>query len=100
MITNRDSEIEEGGNQFSNSLSKSATNSDVDMDETMVSTGHAGKSKVVNYSHLSKIWRINTKAVERTLYITTQNSKCPTNTTISRNYISNGWMLCYKRIQE
>ena len=41
----------------------------------MVSAAHAGKSKGVNADHLSNIWRIYLKADERTLNVTTQNSK-------------------------
>jgi hypothetical protein len=78
-----------------------ATRGDIDLDEVMLSATHAGKTtKGVDASLLSKMWRIDLKTAERTLDVTSQNSKRVDNPTLSRNYGTNDRMLRYKRIDE
>ena len=43
VMTNSDSDSEEGGDQFLDNLFKSASNGGIDMDATMVSAVHGGK---------------------------------------------------------
>jgi hypothetical protein len=66
----------------------------------MVSAAHASKSKGIDAEHLSKVWRIDLKAAERTLDITSQNSKQTDNPTLLCNSGTNDRMLRYKRIHE
>ena len=61
----------------------------------MVSVEHAGKSKGLNYAHLSKICRIDLKVYDKTLDVTTQNSNCTNNPNLLRNYGTNNRMLQY-----
>jgi hypothetical protein len=66
----------------------------------MLSATHAGKTKGVDATHLSKMWRIDLKMAKRTLEATSQNSKQVDNPTLSTNYATNDRMLRYKRILE
>jgi hypothetical protein len=66
----------------------------------MLSATHAGKTKGVDATHLSKMWRIDLKTAERTLDVTSQNSKRVDNPTLSRNYATNDRMLRYKWFSE
>jgi hypothetical protein len=81
-------------------LYQSVTQGEIDLDEIMVSAAHAGKSKGVDPAHLSKIWKIDLKTAERTLEVTSQNSKRTDDPKLSRNYGTNDRMLRYKRINE
>ena len=69
------------------------TKSDIVLDNIMVSASHAGKSKVIDAAHLSKVWWIYLKAAERTLEITSQGSKKTDDPTLSHNYGTNNRML-------
>jgi hypothetical protein len=91
---------EEDNEKVLDDLFEQVTRGDIDLDELMVSAAHAGKSKGVDAAHLSKIWRIDHKAAERTLDITSQNSKRTDDPTLSRNYGTNDRMLRYKRIDD
>mgnify|MGYP000532748194 CR=1 FL=1 len=91
---------EEDDEQILDDLFESVTNGKIDLDEIMLSATQAGKSRGVYASHLFKIWRISLDAAERTLDITSQNSKRTNDPTLSRNYGTNDWMLRYKRIDE
>jgi hypothetical protein len=77
-----------------------ATQGEINLDEVMLSATHAGKTKGVDATHLSKMWRIDLKTAKRTLDVTSQNSKRVDNPTLSRNYATNDRMLRYKRISE
>jgi hypothetical protein len=79
---------------------ESVTKGEIDLDEIMVSSAQAGKSRGVDPAHLSKIWKIDLKTAERTLEVTSQNSKRTEDPTLSRNYGTNDRMLRYKRISE
>ena len=65
-----------------------------------MSAAHAGKSKGVDPSHLSKIWKIDFKTAERTVEVVSQKSKRTDDSTLSRNYGTNDRMLRCKRINE
>ena len=93
------SEIEEDV-EILNGLYESVTRGEIDLDEIMVSAAHAGKSKGVDPSHLSKIWKIDLKTAERTLEVVSQKGKRTDDPTLSRNYGTNDRMLRYKRINE
>ena len=69
------------------------TKSDIVLDNIMVSASHAGKSKVIDAAHLSKVWWIYLKAAERTLEITSQGSKQTDDPNLSHNYGTNNGML-------
>ena len=86
--------------QVLDDLFEDVTNGDIDLNEIMISATYAGKSKGVDAAHLSKIWQIDLKTAERTLNITSQNSKRADDPTLSRNYGTHDWMLWYKRINE
>ena len=92
--------VEEDDEQTLDNLFEHVTKGEIDLDEIMVSAAHASKSKGIDAEHLSKVWRIDLKAAERTLDITSQNSKRTDNPTLSRNYGTNDRMLRYKRIHE
>ena len=64
----------------------------------MVSATHAGATKGVNPSHLSKIWKISQETAERTLEVVTQHNMRAHDPKLSRNYGTNDRMLRYKRI--
>ena len=66
----------------------------------MAGAVHAGKPKGVNAADLSKLWRIDLKAAERTLEVTSQNSKHADDPQLSRNCATNDRMLHHKRITE
>jgi hypothetical protein len=52
-----------------------ATRGEIDLDEVMLSATHAGKTKGVDATHLSKMWRIDLKTAERTLEVTSQKKQ-------------------------
>jgi hypothetical protein len=47
----------------------------IDLNKVMLSATHAGKTKGVDATHLSKMWRIDLQTAESTLEVTSQNSK-------------------------
>ena len=100
VVTISDPESEEGGNQLLENMLESDTNGEIDLDEIMVCAAHAGKLKGVNAANLSKIWCIDMKASERTIDVTTQNSKRTKDPNLSHNYVTNDRMIRYKQIQE
>ena len=94
-----ESEVEEDI-EILDGLYESVTRGEIDLDDIMVSAAHAGKSKGVDPSHLSKIWKIDLKTAERTLEVVSQKGKRTDDPTLSRNYGTNDRMLRYKRINE
>ncbi len=66
-------------------LFNEATQGKIDLDKVMLSATHAGKTRGVDATHLSKMWRIDLKTAERTLDVTSQHSKRVDNPTLSRN---------------
>ena len=72
--------------QALNNLYDRATKGEIDLDAIMISAAHAGKSKGVDPAHLSKIWKIDLKTVERTLNVVSQNNKRTDDPKLSRNY--------------
>ncbi len=91
---------EKNEDQALDDIFDSVTKGEIDLDEIMVSAAHAGISKGVDPTHLSKIWRIDLKTAERTLEVVTQGSKRTDDPKLSRNYGTNDRMLRYKRIAE
>jgi hypothetical protein len=89
-----------GDGEALDDLFSEATQGEIDLDEVMLSATHAGKTKGVDVTHLSKMWRIDLKMAGRTLEVTCQSSKRVDNPTLSRNYGTNDRMLRYKRISE
>jgi hypothetical protein len=73
---------------------------DIDLDKFMVSAVHVKKNRSVQAEHLSKIWRIDLEAAQKTLDITSQNCNRTKSDNLSRNYATNDKMLRYKRIKE
>ena len=73
---------------------------DYNLDDIMVSSLHADKTKGVTPSHLSKIWRIDVDTAKRTLDITSQHKVRKENPKLSRNYGTNDRMLRYKHLKE
>jgi hypothetical protein len=72
----------------------------LDLDDVMVSAAHASRPTGITAEQLSKTWRIDLDAAERTIGITSQHSRRADNPTLSRNYGTNDRMLRYKRIHE
>ena len=70
------------------------------VDNFMVSTAQAGKSRGVDPKHLSKIWRISHEDSQRTIDVPTQTSIRTDDPVLSRNYSTNDRMLRYKRIKD
>ena len=66
----------------------------------MTSATHARKPRGIDAAHLSKAWRIDLDAAERTLEVTSQLSRRSDDPKLSRNYGTNDRMLRYKRITE
>ena len=91
---------EENDEEILDGLFVSATKGEIDLDSIMISATHAGKPKGIDAEHLSKVWRIDLEAAQRTLEVTTQHSRRTDNPTLSRNYGTNDRMLRYKRINE
>ena len=72
----------------------------IDLDDLMASAAHARPRRAVDAETLSKIWRIDLKAAEKTLDITSQNCPRQPEASLSRNYATNDKMLRYDRINE
>jgi hypothetical protein len=71
-----------------------------DLNKVMLSATHTMKTKGIDASLLSKMWRIDLKMAERTLDVTSQSNKRVDNPTLSHNYGTNDRMLRYKQISE
>ena len=72
----------------------------INLDDILVSSAHARPRKGIDAKHLSKIWRIDLEAAQKTLDITSQASIGKDNPSFSRNYGTKDRMLRYKRINE
>ena len=72
----------------------------INLDNIMTSATHARKPRGIDAAHLSKAWRIDLDAAERTLEVTSQLSRRSDDPKLSRNYGTNDRMLRYKRITE
>ena len=72
----------------------------INLDDILVSSAHARPRKGIDAKHLSKIWRIDLEAAQKTLDITSQASIGKDNPSFSQNYGTNDRMLRYKRINE
>jgi hypothetical protein len=81
-------------------LYNEATQGHIDLDEVMLGATHAGKKKGIDAADLSKMWRIDLETAERTLDVTSQNSKRVDDPTLSWSYGTNDRMLRYKQISE
>ena len=77
-----------------------ATKGNIYLDDIMVSAAHASRTKVIDASHLYKIWRIDLESSKRTLECTSQHSTRRYNTNLSRKIGTNNCMLQYKIIKE
>ncbi len=66
----------------------------------MMSAAHASRPTGITAEQLSKTWKIDMDAAERTIDITSQHNQRSDNPTLSRNYGTNDRMLRYKRIHE
>ena len=95
-----DNALNESDDHTLDELFASMTKGEIDLDDIMISATHASKPKGTDAAHLSKIWRIDLETAERTLDITSQNSKRTDDPKLSRNYGTNDRMLRYKRISE
>ena len=73
---------------------------DNDEDEYIfeLSAAHAETPKGVTAEHLSKVWRISDEAAQQTLEFTTQLNKKDVNSSLSRRFGTNNWVLQYKII--
>jgi hypothetical protein len=71
-----------------------------DLDDYMVSAAHGLRHQGVDPKHLSKIWRIEHDAAERTIEVTDQRTVRQDNPKLVRNYGTNDCMLRYKHIKE
>eukprot|EP00957_Ditylum_brightwellii_P097860 7452333-Ditylum_brightwellii.AAC.1 len=66
----------------------------------MTSATHAGKPKVIDPTHLFKVWKISHEQVVNTINATTQHSQQMDDPKLSRNYGTNDQMLRYKCIND
>lgn len=73
---------------------------ELDLDAIMTSATHATPRNTADAEHLSKIWRIDLEAAERTLGVTTQSKTRVSNPKLARNFGTGDRMLRYKRIKE
>src|SRR5210317_1924766 len=73
---------------------------EIDFDDIMASATYAKPSRGTTASHLSKIWKIDMKAAERTVEATTQLKKHSEDPSMSRNFGTNDRMLLYRRINQ
>jgi hypothetical protein len=95
-----DDESIEDADILMDKLYEEAIGGTIDLDDIMVSAAHASKPTGITAAQLSKTWRIDMDAAERTIGITSQHSQRTDNPTLSRNYGTNDRMLRYKRIHE
>jgi hypothetical protein len=93
-------ELEDGYDQLLDDIYETSMRGEIDLDDIMVKAAYARRHQGSDAEHLSKVWRISTEAAERTLDITTENSKRTDDPKLSRNYGTNDRMLRYKRINE
>jgi hypothetical protein len=70
-----ESDLDKEDHHTLDDVHESATEGEIDLEETMVDAADAGKSKGVDPAHLSKIWKINLKTAECTLKVASQNNK-------------------------
>jgi hypothetical protein len=94
------SESNEGNQHDLDKLYDRVTQGEIDLDKIMTSAAHAGKTRGVDPTHLSKMWRIDLKTAKQTLEVVSQSSKRVDDPKLSRNYGTNDRMLRYKRITE
>ena len=73
---------------------------DDDIEQIMVSGISAGRLDGVDPKHLAKIWMISFDDAKRTIGVTTQHGQQTQEPTLSQNYGTNDWMLCYHHIHE
>ena len=73
---------------------------DDDIEQIMVSGISAGRLDGVGPKHLAKIWKISFDDAKRTIGVTTQHGQQTQEPTLSQNYWTNDWMLCYHHIHE
>ena len=85
--------------------------SNIELDDILISTAHTRPRKGIDAKHLSKIWRIDLEAAQKRLDITSQASIKKDNPSLSRNYahvdiqedqrvILHGHLLCDKEVPE
>jgi hypothetical protein len=88
-------------NRFLDEIYERSTRGEIDLDQHFVSAARAKQHGGVDAGHLSKVWKIDLEAAQRTLGVTsTQQSQQTDNPKLSRNYGTNDRMLRYKRIHE
>ena len=76
-------------------------NGTINLDEIMsIGAAHGLRSRGLDASHLSKVWRIDYESAKRTIDITTQHSQRTDNPVLTRNFSTNDRMLRYRRIHE
>ena len=76
-----------------------ATKGNIYLDDIMVSASHSSRSKGIDASHLSKIWRIYLDSEKWTLEVMSKHITRRYNPTLSRNFWTKYHMLRYKRIK-
>ena len=69
-----------------------------DASTAFVSASHEEKPTGVTPEILEKVWRIDNETAKRTINATTQLAKQDVNTSLSRNFGTDGRMLRYRRI--
>ena len=73
----------------------------INLDEIMaIGAAHELRSRGIDASHLSKVWRIDFETAKRTLDITTQHSQRTDNPALTTHVLTNDQMLCYRRVKE
>ena len=70
------------------------------LDNIMSSAAHARTKHKISAEHLIKVWKINLKKANRTIYITSKNCGRVENPKLSRNYGKNDRMILYKMIKD
>jgi hypothetical protein len=98
--SNSDSDEEADDDRLLDEIYEGSIRGEIDLDELLVSAAHAKRHGGVDAAHLSKTWRIDLEAAERTLGVTTQESQRTDDPKLSRNYGTGDRMLRYKKIHE
>ena len=98
--SNSNLDEEEDDDRFLDEIYDGSIRGEIDLDEFLVSAAHAKRHGGVDAAHLSKTWRIDLEAAERTLGVTTQESQRTDDPKLSRNYGTGDRMLRYKKIHE
>jgi hypothetical protein len=75
---------EENDDRFLDEIYEGSIRGKIALDEYLVSAAHDKMHGGVDAGHLSKVWKIDVEAAERTLGVTTQESQRTDNPKLSR----------------